>query len=116
MLYLALSQPVEALPGGVEGTAQTPRQLLAVEGQQTLVSTAAPPAAPTDKSDGISTATPPLASIPPSENIGRWCPQRPCAILNIDQLWPKTTSLTASGAPAETVEDMQNRVAVTALL
>ena len=40
------------------------RHLLALEGQQTLVSTAAPPAAPTDKSDGISRAAPPLAAVP----------------------------------------------------
>ena len=40
------------------------RRLLALEGKQTLVSTAAPPAASTDKSDGISRAAPPLATVP----------------------------------------------------
>ena len=46
------------------GITQMPRQLLAMEGKQELVSTAAPPAPPTDKSDGISTAAPPLATVP----------------------------------------------------
>ena len=51
-------------PSDRTGNLQMPRHLLAVEGKQTLVNTAAPPAEPTDKSDGISTAAPPLATVP----------------------------------------------------